>query len=252
MTTETQNIKKGPIAWMVKHRVASNLLMLTLLLGGLIRVFSIKQEYLPDFELDMVTVTVAYPGSGPEEIEQGIILSVEEAVRGLEGVDEVSSTAREGFGTVNVELLTGANEQKVYQEIQQEVARIRTFPEEAEDPSVVLATRKREVISLALHGDVAEATLRELAETTRDRLLLSPDITQVELGGVRDYEIGIEISRDRLREYDLTIPEVADRIRKTSLELAGGGLKTEGGEILVRIRDRRDYGKEFGAIPIIA
>ena len=114
---------------MVKHRVASNLLMLTLLLGGLVRVFSIKQEYLPDFELDMVTVSVAYPGAGPEEIEQGIILAIEEAVRGLEGVEEVSSTAREGFGTVNVELLTGANEQKVYYEIQREVDRIRTFPD---------------------------------------------------------------------------------------------------------------------------
>ncbi len=158
---------------MVKHRVASNLLMLTLLLGGLVRVFSIKQEYLPDFELDMVTVSVAYPGAGPEEIEQGIILAIEEAVRGLEGVEEVSSTAREGFGTVNVELLTGANEQKVYYEIQREVDRIRTFPEEAEDPSVVLATRKREVSSLALHGAVSESTLRELAETTRDLLLLS-------------------------------------------------------------------------------
>ncbi|MEA1928911.1 MAG: efflux RND transporter permease subunit, partial [Candidatus Auribacterota bacterium] len=251
MINEIQNIKAGPIAWMIKHRVASNLLMLTLLLGGLVRVFSIKQEYLPDFELDMVTVTVAYPGAGPEEIEQGIILSIEEAVRGLEGVEEVSSTAREGFGTVNVELLTGANEQKVYQEIQQEVDRIRTFPEEAEDPSVVLATRKREVISLALHGDVTEATLRELAETTRDLLLLSPEISQVELGGARDYEIGIEISRDQLREHDLTIPEVAARIRRSSLELAGGGLKTEGGEILVRIQDRRDYGDEFAAIPII-
>ncbi|MEA1928861.1 MAG: efflux RND transporter permease subunit [Candidatus Auribacterota bacterium] len=251
MTTEIQNIKAGPIAWMVKHRVASNLMMLTFLIGGLISAFSIKQEHLPDFELDMVTVSVAYPGAGPEEIEQGIILSIEEAVRGLEGVEQVSSTAREGFGTVTVELLSGANEQKVYQEIRQEVDRIRTFPEESEEPSVVLVIRKREVINLALHGDVAETTLRELAEITRDHLLRSPDITQVELGGARDYEIGIEISRDRLREHDLTIPEVAGQVRRSSLELAGGGLKTEGGEILVRIQDRRDYGEEFAALPII-
>ena len=242
---------RGPIAYMVRHRVASNLLMLTLLLGGLICVLSIKQEVFPDFDMDMVNISVSYPGASPEEIEQGIILSVEEAVRGLEGVEEVSSTAREGNGTVSVELLAGADQQKIYQEIQQEVDRITTFPEEAESPSVVLITHKRGVIDLALHGDLPEQTLRELAEETRDRLLHSPEITQVELSGVRDYEIGISVSRDRLREYNLTIPEIAAQVRASALELAGGSLKTDGGEILVRFQDRRDYGDEFADIPII-
>ncbi len=242
---------KGPIAWMVRHRVASNLLMLTLLLGGLISALSIKQEVFPDFDLDMVNISVAYPGASPEEIEQGIILSVEEAVRGLEGVEEVSSTAREGNGTVSIELLSGADQQKVYQEIQQEVDRITTFPEESESPSVVLVTHKRGVIDLVLQGDLPESTLRELAEATRDRLLQSPEITQVELSGVRDYEIGISVSRDRLREYNLTIPEIAAKVRASALELAGGSLKTDGGEILVRFQDRRDYGEEFADIPII-
>lgn len=244
--------RKGPIAWMVRHRVASNLLMLILLLGGLVSALSIKQEVFPDFDLNMVKISVSYPGSSPEEIEQGIILSVEEAVRGLEGVEKVHSTAREGNGTVSIELLTGADQQKVYQEIQQEVDRITTFPEEAESPSVVLVTHKRGVLDLALHGDLPETTLRELAESTRDLLLQSPEITQVELSGVRNYEIGISVSRDRLREYNLTIPEIAAQVRASALELAGGGLKTDGGEILVRFQDRRDYGEEFADIPIIA
>ncbi len=244
--------RKGPIAWMVRHRVASNLLMLTLLGGGLISALSIKQEVFPDFDMDRVNISVSYPGASPEEIEQGIILSVEEAVRGLEGVEEVSSTAREGNGTISVELLAGANQQKTYQEIQQEVARITTFPEEAEEPSVVLVSHKHGVIDLVLQGNLPETTLRELAEATRDRLLQSPDITQVELSGVRNYEIAISVSRDRLREYNLTIPEIAAKVRASALDLAGGGLKTEGGEILVRFQDRRDYGKEFADIPIIA
>ena len=175
--------QKGPIAWMVGHPVASNLLMLTLLLGGLLSALSIKQEVFPDFDLDVVRISVTYRGASPEEIEQGIILSIEEAVRGLEGVDEVTSVASEGGGTVNVELLAGAEKQKVYQEIKQEVDRITTFPEEAEEPSVVLVTHRRQVVDLALHGDLPEPVLRELAEQARDRLLQNPEITQVELGG---------------------------------------------------------------------
>ncbi|MFH1039491.1 MAG: efflux RND transporter permease subunit, partial [PVC group bacterium] len=248
--TNTQD-QKGPIAWMIGHPVASNLLMLTLLCGGLLSAFSIKQEIFPDFDLDVVRISVTYRGASPEEIEQGIILSIEEAVRGLEGVDEVSSVAREGGGTVSVELLAAADNQKVYQEIQQEVDRITTFPEEAEEPSVVLVTHQHQVIDLALHGNLPEPVLRELAEQARDRLLQNPEITQVELGGARDYEIGISIDRDRLREYGLTIPEVADLVRKSALETAGGGIKTEGGEILVRISDRRDFGKEFASLPVI-
>ncbi len=242
----------GPIAWMARHPVAANLLMLTLLLGGLFRASSIKQEVFPDFDLDTVSVTVPYPGAGPEEVEQGIILAVEEAVRGLEGVKEVLSTAREGAGTVNIELLSGANRQKLYQEIQQEVDRITTFPEEAERPQVVLAAIKRQVVDLALHGDIPETVLRELAERARERLLQSPEITQVELSGIRDMEVGIYPGRGRLREYGLTIPVLAARVRAAALELAGGGLKTEGGEVLVRFRDRRDYAAQFAEIPVIA
>ncbi len=242
---------RGPIAWMVRNRVAANLLMLTFLVGGLLSLRSITQEVFPDFELDLVRVTVAYPGAGPEEIEQGIILAIEEAVRGLEGVKQITSTAREGSGLVTVELLSGADRPKIYQEIQQEVARITTFPEEAEEPSVVLVARRREVINLALHGNFPETTLRALAEEARERLLREPEITQVELGGIRDLEIEVAIGRQRLREYGLTIPEVAQRIRRSALELAGGGLKTPSGEVLVRVQDRRDFGRQFASLPLL-
>ncbi len=242
---------KGPIAWMVRNRVAANLLMLTFIVGGLLSLRNTTQEVFPDFELDLVRVTVAYPGAGPEEIEQGIILAVEEAVRGLEGVKEITATAREGAGTVAVELLSGADRQKIYQEIQQEVARITTFPEEAEEPTVVLVARRREVISLVLHGDLPETTLRALAEAARERLLREGEITQVELGGVRDLEIEVAIGRKRLREFGLTIPELARLIRISALERAGGGVKTAAGEILVRVQDRRDFGRQFAALPLL-
>lgn len=246
-----RNKGQGPIAWMAGHSVAANLLMLVLLVGGVIWAMQIKKELFPDFTLDIVTVTISYPGASPEEVEQGIILAVEEAVQGLDGVKEVSSKALEGNGVVTVEMLVGGDLQKLAQDIQSEVDRITSFPEESEEPQVSIATRRREVISLALYGDLDEAVLRGTAEEIRDRLLQDPGITQVELSAVRDLEISIEVPMASLRAYELTLEEVAKRVARASVDLPGGGIKTRGGEILVRMKERKDYGREFARIPII-
>jgi len=243
--------KKGAIEWMAGHSVTANLIMLILLLGGLYLGIRIKKEIFPYFELDLVQITVPYPGASPQEVERGIILAIEEGVQGLEGVNEVRASAREGFGTVTVEMIEGENLQRLAQDIQSEVDRITSFPEEAEEPQVVIVSRKRYVVSLALYGDQSEGILREYAEYLRDRLLQDPDITQVELTGVRNYEISIEIPQNTLRTYNLTLEEVAQRIGRTSVELPGGAVKTPGGDVLVRVKERKDFGHEFGKIPII-
>ena len=241
----------GPIAWMVNNRVTPNLLMLFLLLGGLLITTRIKQEVFPEFDTDMVTVMVAYPGASPEEVEQGIVLAVEEAVRALDGVEEVTAIAREGVGMVSIELLEGADDQKVYQDIKQEIDRITTFPEESEEPEVTLEVRRRSVLNLDLYGDVSEWSLRNVAEEVRDRLLQDPQITQVELVGARKFEIHIEVPQERLRAYGLTLPQIAQKIRETAVEIPAGGVKTEGGEILVRFKERRDWASEFAKIPLV-
>jgi multidrug efflux pump subunit AcrB len=243
--------KTGPIAWMAGHSVTANFLMLVLLVGGVFLGTRIKKEVFPYFELDRVQITVPYPGASPQEVERGIILAIEEAVQGLEGVHEVRSSAREGAGTVTVEMIEGENLQRLAQDIQSEVDRITSFPEEAEEPQVVIVSRKRYVVSLALYGDQSEGVLREYAEYLRDRLLQDPGITQVELTGVRNYEISIEIPQNTLRSHNLTLEEVAQRIGRTSVELPGGAVKTPGGDVLVRVKERKDYGHEFGKIPII-
>ncbi len=242
---------RGAIAWMAGNSVASNLVMLMCLVGGFLAMLNVKQEVFPDIQPDIVTVTVAYPGASPEEVEDGVLTSIEEAVRSLDGVDEVTSVAREGSGTVNVEALLGADLQKLSQDVQNEVDRITTFPDEAEEPEVRIATRRRAVLSLLLAGEVKPTVLRGLGEQTRDLLLQDPRITQVELTGVPDLEIAVEISEEQLRRYGLTLQEVANRIRAASIDLPAGGLDTASGEILVRVTERRDYGKEFARIPII-
>lgn len=243
--------QKGPIAWMAGNSVAANLLMIVCLIGGLILGSHIKQEVFPEFDMDMVSVSVSYPGASPEEVEKGILLPIEEAVQGLDGVDDITSSANEGSGTVTVEIVEGANIQRLSQDIQSEVDRITSFPDDAEEPSITIVSRKREVVSIALHGDQTAWVLREVAEDLRDRLIQDPEITQVELSGIRDFEISIEVPQENLRRYNLTTAEVADRIDRASVDLPGGGVKTSGGEILVRVKERKDYGREFGKIPII-
>jgi multidrug efflux pump subunit AcrB len=236
---------------MAGHSVAANLLMLVFMVGGVILISQVKKEVFPDFDLDRINITVPYPGASPEEVERGVILAIEEAVQGLEGVEEVTASAQEGVGSVRVEIIEGENIQRIAQDVQNEVDRISSFPEESEDPRVVIAQRRRYVVELALHGDQSEWVLREVAEDIRDRLIQDPDITQVDLVGVRDYEISIEIPQATLRAYNLTLDEVAQRIRRTAVELPGGAIKTESGDILVRVNERRDYGHQFGKIPII-
>jgi multidrug efflux pump subunit AcrB len=241
----------GPIEWMIYNRVTPNLLMFVLLFGGFFTATKIKQEVFPEFQSDVVTVNVPYPGSSPEEVEQGIILVVEEAIRGLEGIKEITAQASEGQGTITAELLEGTNQQKIYQDIKQEIDRITTFPLDAEEPEVSLVIRRREVLDIQLYGNVSEWVLCEAAEQVRDALLLESGITQVELEGARDYEVQVLINQDTLRTYHLTLQEVASRIKAAAVELPGGYVETTGGDVLLRVTERRDWAQEFAAIPII-
>jgi multidrug efflux pump subunit AcrB len=244
--------RKGPLTWMAKNSVASNLLMFALILGGLLFLPFIKQEVFPEFALDMVTVQVVYPGASPEESERALTKAIEENVRGVDGVKEVRSTSSEGVSFTTIELLLGTNSDRALSDIKSAVDRITSFPEDAERPIVSVVAIRNQVVSLVLHGNVGEMPLRQLAEQTRDELLADPRISTVELAGVRPYEINVEIPRDRLRAYGLTMDQVAQAIRAANVEVPAGGIKTEQGEILLRTKERRDFGQEFEEITILS
>jgi multidrug efflux pump subunit AcrB len=243
---------KGPVAWMAAHRIAPNILMVVFLIGGLFMTTRIKQEVFPDFTLDSVTVTVPFPGASPEEVEQGVILAIEEEVRAIEGIEEIYSTAAEGRATVLIEALAGADLQRVYQDVKQAVDRIDTFPEDTREETVALSTRRRSVIDLQIYGDVSEWTLRQAAEQVRDGLLQNPGITQVDLAGVREMEIHIEIPQDTLREFGLTLSQVGQVLLNSAQDRSGGSIETGAGEILLRVQERREWAREYENIPIIA
>jgi len=244
--------QKGLIAWMVHNSIAAHLIMFLLLGGGAWTAITMQKEVDPEFALDTVDVRVAYPGAAPAEVEQGILLPVEEAARGVPGIKEIRSTAREGSGSVQFELVSGVDRIKAYQDIDQAVAQIRTFPDEVEKPDVSLRTRQREVMSLGLYGPVDVWALRQLAEQVRDQLLNQPEITQVELGNVPDYVTHVEIPLEQLREYGLTLGEVANIIEQSSRDVAAGSIDTSAGEILLRVNERKLWSEQLRDVVVVS
>ena len=243
---------KGIIQWMAANHVAANLLMFIFIVGGLVIGKTVKQEVFPEIELDRIQVSVIYPGAGPEEIEEGIILKIEESLTGVDGIKQITAIASEGSGSVIAEIYSGEDADQILQDIKSEVDRITTFPEDAEKAIISKMLNRREAISLVVYGDIPERSLRELAEQVRDELLEFDQITQVDLGGVRPYEISININEETLRRYELTLEEVAHRVRQASLDLPGGTIKTDRSEILIRTKERRDFGPEYEEIRLLS
>jgi multidrug efflux pump subunit AcrB len=240
------------IAWFARNHVAANLLMVSIVLAGLMSLnFRIPLEIFPSFESDTISVSVSLNGATPEDAELSLATRIEDAVSDLEGVKELSSRSVEGGTTVTIEAEKGYDARELLADVKARVDEINSFPDDAEKPVVALATRVREVISVALSSDnLTEKELRSYAEKVRDDLLRLPNITQVELDGVRDYEISVEIAQDNLREYNLTLSEVADKIANSSLDLSAGSLDTDGGEILIRSKGQAYNRDQFESMVI--
>lgn len=244
--------RRGPIAWMADNAVAANLLMMIFIVGGLLFARGIKQEVFPEVDLDAVLVSVAYPGASPEEVEEGIVLAVEEEIRGVDGIKEVSASVTEGGATVVAELFIDADADQALNDIKSAVDRITSLPEQAERPVISLATNRTQVLNLLVHGELDARVLDSLAEDLRAGLLKDPRITLVEVAGLPPPEISIEVAQETLRRYGLTLDEIARQVAQASIDLPGGAVRTAAGEVLVRTTERRDYGDEFADIAVIA
>ncbi len=227
------------IAWFARNHVAANLLMMTLLVVGL---FSLSEriplEVFPDTTMDRIDVSISLRGATPEDAEQSVAILVEEAVQDLEGIDEIVSSSSEGAAKISMELESGYDPRALLSDIKSRVDAINNFPVEAEKPVISLATRRREVISVAIAGPYSEKETRAMAEQVRDDLLRLSGITQVELDSVRNYEIAIEVSENRLRQYGISLKQLADTIAKSAQDISAGNIKAEGGEILIRSKGK--------------
>jgi multidrug efflux pump subunit AcrB len=237
--------------WSIHNRVTVNLIMIFIILAGIITVYRMRREVYPQFALDMINVSVAYPGASPKEVEEGICIKIEEQIKGIEGISRILSSANEGLGSVTAELDADADIQRVMNDIKTQVDLIDSFPEDAEDPAIIEIINRNPAITVAVYGDISELQLRQAAEKVRDDLIDTPSISSANLIGVRDYEISVELSEKNLRRYGLSFDDVVRAIKTWSIDLPGGVIKTAQGEILIRSKGQLYTGTEFEAIPLI-
>lgn len=227
---------KAMLEWMADNHVATNLFMIFIIFIGFMSLKTVNVEVFPEVANDMVQIQVPYPGASPDEIEESINVKIEEQLKSLEGIDRITSTANENVGVVNAELSLGEDVTEMKDKIKSEIDRIITFPENAEEPIVKEALRKVEVIQVAVYGAADELTRKQMINKVRDDLLEFEEISQISLEAVREYEISINVSEEKLRAYNLTFDQVTQAIRMGSLDLPGGKVTTKTGEILLRTK----------------
>lgn len=242
---------KNVIAWFTKNHVASNLLVLFVIIGGIVVLSSMKIEIFPETSLDKIAITVTYEGASPEEIEESIILPIEDAISGLSGIKEISATANEGYGTVIVDVIKNWDVSKLLDDIKSQVDAITTFPEDADRPIVRQLTIKNKVVYIAGYGNVDAHTLKYTAQKIKEEITSLKGISLAEIYGAKENEIHVEISEDTLRKYNLTLPQVAQIIKRYSLDIPAGSIKSTSEEILIRTKGKRYFAYQFRDIPII-
>ena len=247
-----QTEPRGLIAWFTKNSVAANLLMLLIIAAGLIIAPNISKEMFPVGDIDQITISAVYPGAAPVEVEKAVVLPMEAALQGLKGVKKIYSTASRDMANIRLEIESNEDIYEVMTQVEGRIDGIVNFPDDLEKPTVMRATvdEMRWVMGVAVSGAMDKRTRRVLGQEIRDELLLLPELKKVILWGVDDYEISIEVNEDRLREYNLSLNEVAQVLRNSSIDLPAGMIRSMGGHVLVRTQGKAYTGEDFAALVV--
>jgi multidrug efflux pump subunit AcrB len=239
------------IHWWSRNRIAANFLMWALIAFGIVTWFRQRKEIFPEVSTNVISITVLYPNAAPEEVETGVCIPIEEAIATVDGIKRITSRAGENSGVVYAEVRTSFDVQAVLGRIKSRVDAIRNFAEFAEKPVIEEIPLRLQTMSVAISADTDEKNLRAIGEQVRDALQALPGVTQVDLAGVKNHEISIEVSEDTLRRHGLTFDQVANAVRASSLDLPGGSIKTSAGEILIRTQARKYTAPEFEEIVVL-
>ncbi|MBE0363438.1 hypothetical protein PULV_a0878 [Pseudoalteromonas ulvae UL12] len=249
MSAQTE---KGLIAWFARNPVAANLLMVFILLGGLLTAMTIRKQMFPQFQINWLSVQVAYPGAAPQEVEEGITIKVEEALEGIQGVKRLITYSNRSSSNAWIEVDESYNVQDVLDEVKMQVDSISSFPAGMERPIVAQEKFEQEVMVLALYGDLNRRDLRELGNKLHDEIQALPMINIARFNGGLNYEIGIEVSPDKLREYGLTFRDIANAVRGFSANMSAGQIRAENGYISMRVENQAYTGRQFENLPLIS
>ena len=247
-------MNQGPyaslITWFARNSVAANLLMVILLVGGFYTVLTIKKEIQPRIDTNYINVTVPFLGATPLDVEEGVVIKIEEAIQDIEGIKEIVSTANRGNGRVTVEVHADYEVTEVMDQVKNRVDAISTFPDNTERPIISRTQFQQQVVIVSVYGDVAERTLKEFAKQIRNEIVTLPGVTRAEFFGLRPYEISIEVSEFTLQSYGMTLSEVAQAVRRSSLDLSAGAIRSDAGDILVRTKGQAYVGRDFEDIVV--
>ncbi len=252
MNETDSEIKKGIIAWFASNHVAANLLMVLIMLSGIYSAATIKKELHPAFQSNIVTIKMYYPGAAPSEVERGIVLKIEEAIKDIDEINRIESHSADSNATVRIEVHDGFDLAEVMDEIKIAVDGISSFPIEAESPTIKKYDKTTQAIQLQIYGEVNEFTAKALAEEIKQELLADTDIAKVAIWGAREYEITIEVDENALRKYSLTLSRVAQVIRNASIDMPGGSIRTENGDIMLRTQGQAYRQKEFEKLVLVS
>ena len=243
----TQSSEKltGMIAWFTRNSVAANLLMIFIILAGFSSYQSINKKMFPEFNPNSIQVMVPHLGAAPEEVEQAVILKIEESLEDIEGIKRITAVANEGMGVVTIELQSGYSMAEKLDEVQMQVDAITTFPAQTEKPIITKQEFKGQVMWLSISGPMERRARQTMAQNIRDEVMALSSVNSAEIVGSRNYEISIEVTEEKLQQYQLTFDEITQAVRRSSVDMPGGTIKTTGGDILVRTQGQAYTGVEY-------
>jgi multidrug efflux pump subunit AcrB len=240
------------LAWFAANPVAANLLMLLIMSGGLLGIADVDKEVFPRFSPHQIVVNTQYPGAGTAEVEESVCVPIEEAIYDIPGVKHLHSEIRSDDCKIEVEILPNVPREQVMASVQSKLQGIAKLPKQLEKIQVLPANRNEDdgVIWVALHGNTDAFTLQSFGEHIQQQLAAIPGVNKARNYGEMAYELAIEVSPDKLRQYQLTLDEVAQAVRKASVDLPGGLIKNPDGELLLRVNQRAKDADAVGALII--
>ena len=242
------------IRWFTNNGIAANLLMIGILLGGIYTAFRLPLEVIPSTDWQTVSMEVAYPGATAKDVEKGVLIPVEEALEGLSGIKKINSDGERNRARFWFQAEKGTDLIELRENIRGRIERISSFPQETEPPRIYIPNTSNyfPVISIAVTGNLPEQDLRGITHRVRDDLLEIEGISQARAQGDRDYEIAIEANMSKLESYNVGFRELADAIRRSSIDLPAGSINSESGNLVVRTRGQAYVKEDFEKIPIRA
>lgn len=240
------------IQYFIKHSTITNWVMIVLLFAGVFGLSQLKKTINPEFEIEQVQINVPYPGASALEVEEGIVIKIEENLRGIENVDKIYSTSSDNFGSITVDLKPSVDMNKALQDIKNVVNSINSYPTGAEKPVVYQTTQWNRAIMLSIYGPDDLFALKKIVEEFRDDLLRTGKISNIMTWGLPTREISVEVSPENLRRYKLTIDDISRAIRNSNLNLSSGSVLTDQEEILIRTYNKKYEAFDLEGIEVVS